>query len=241
MEQAFGADRIQIVEMPNGTLVSAENYAEFGQAMNALVATKAFNDRVISEAKKAGTPIVYLEGETDPLYIKRAAFLFSRIDLLERCHIEWIGAKSDGGQGFNTGKDALKHTLSLLKANPTLSNRHILLFYDNDTNSPDQDYPNISVRTIPKNNNNMKVKAGIENLLTEDCFEDSFYDTKEICKPNGTITVTKQLRKSDLCDAVCATGTVEQFSAFNEALDIIEAFLNKIAPVSLNPHPNGTK
>jgi hypothetical protein len=228
MENEFGQDGLQIIEMPSGTSVSAESYAEFGKALDALAATGAFTAKVVAEARGEGKPIVYVEGETDAPYLKRAATLLGRADLLARCDIEWIGAKDEGGQGFNTGKDALKHTLSFLRANPDLARRHILLLHDNDTNIADQDHEGFSVRMLPLNPSNKKVSAGIENLLSTDCFEERFYDTKEITKPRGDTITSHLLRKADLCKALCASGTAEQFAAFDGALNIIESYLERI-------------
>ena len=167
----------------------------------------------------------YVEGETDAPYLKRAAVLRGRADLLERCDIEWIGAKDEGGQGFHTGKDALKHTLSVLRANPKLASRHILLLHDNDTSVLNQDYDGFSVRKLSINLNNKKILAGIENLLSEDCIEEKFYQVRETKKANGDTTISRTLRKTDLCEAMCLGGTREQFAAFDEPLSIIGSFL----------------
>ena len=193
-----------------------------------LASTKAFTNKVVAEAKNVGKPIVYVEGETDGPYLRKAAELHGKLDLLEKCDIEWIGAKDEGGQGFHTGKDALKHTLAVLKANPLLSNRDILLLYDNDANVKDQDYDGVSVRMLPKNPNNKKVGAGIENLLSEDCLGEEFYETTKKFKQNGDEITTRTLRKQKLCDHMKEGGTLEQFSAFAGALAIIEEYLSKI-------------
>lgn len=227
MEKEFGPEGMQVVEMPNGLPVGAESYAEFGKALDALAATSAFTSKVVAEARRDGKPIVYVEGETDAPYLKRAASLLGPADLLERCDIEWIGAKDEGGQGFHTGKDALKHTLSVLRANPSLVSRHILLLHDNDSNAGDQDYEGFSVRKLPNNPENTKVLSGIENFLSEICIEERFYQTKETKKANGDTVTTRTLRKADLCEAMCSGGTAEQFSAFKEALSIIESYLSK--------------
>ena len=225
MEKEFGSERMQVIEMPNGVPVGAESYREFGTALEALAATSTFTAKVVAEARKDGKPIVYVEGETDAPYLKRAAVLRGRVDLLERCAIEWIGAKDEGGQAFHTGKDALKHTLSVLRANPKLASRNILLLYDNDINVVDQDYDGFSVRKMPINPDNKKVLAGIENLLSEDCIEEAFYRVKATTKPNGDTNVSRTLRKAELCESICLSGTREQFAAFDKCLDIIERYL----------------
>lgn len=229
MEKIFGADGFQLVEMPAGNIVTAETYSEFGKAMEALSATEAFNARLFSETSKdTGVPIVFVEGETDTPYLCRGAEVLGRSELLQRCEIQWIGAKDECGQGFHTGKPALDHTLSVIRANPKLISRPVLLLYDNDAKKADADYGIVSVRGMPTNERNNKVKAGIENLLADFSITDDDYQTVESIKPNGDINTRKSLRKSELCERMCQSGTKEDFSAFSLALDTIERYLDSL-------------
>lgn len=230
MEKEFGTDGFQLVEMPGGHSVTAETYSEFGKAMQALIATEAFNQKLLSETTQTGLPIVFVEGETDSPYIRRAAQLLSRNGLFERCDVQWIGAKDDGGQGFHTGKAALDHTLAVLRANPKLSSRPILLLYDNDANKADADYGIVSVIGMPTNDRNTKVRAGIENLLADTSITEADYEVIENRKPNGDVLTRKALRKAELCQRMCKHGTGDDFEAFRLALDKIEGYLNKVAP-----------
>ena len=225
MEREFGADHIQVIDMPDGIPVGAETYAEFGTALDALATSHAFSERVLNEARASDKPIVYVEGETDAPYLKRAAVLLDKSEILKACDIEWIGAKDENGQGFNTGKDALKHTLSVLKSNPDLVKRKVLLLHDNDSNTADQNYKNVVVRKIPINDKNTKVTAGIENLLSESALEERFYQEVTEHKPRGETITRKVIRKSDLCDYLCSDGTADQFVEFAGALRIIEDYI----------------
>lgn len=230
MEKEFGTDGFQVVEMPGGHSVTAETYSEFGKAMQALTATEAFNEKLLSETAQTGLPIVFVEGETDTPYIRRAAQLLGRNELFERCDVQWIGAKDENGQGFHTGKAALDHTLAVLRANPKLSNRPILLLYDNDANKADADHGIVSVTGMPTNSENTKVRAGIENLLAEASITEADYKVIENQKPNGDVLTQKTLRKAELCRRMCEHGTGDDFAAFGPALDKIESYLNKVAP-----------
>src|SRR5690606_4979699 len=106
--------------MPAGNTATAETYSAFGKAMEARTATEAFNQKLLEDTSTIGIPIVFVEGETDTPYLRRAAEVLGRNELLARCEIQWIGAKDDTGQGFHTGKAALDHTLAVLRANPKL-------------------------------------------------------------------------------------------------------------------------
>jgi hypothetical protein len=150
---------------------------------------------------------------------------------LSRCDVQWIGAKDDTGQGFHTGKAALDHTLAVLRANPKLTNRPVLLLYDNDAKKADADYGVVRVRGMPTNGANTKVQAGIENLLADNSITEGDYQVVESAKPNGDVLTRKTLRKTELCERVCEAGDAEDFAAFTLALDIIEAYLDAVAPL----------
>lgn len=225
MESSFGTDNIQIIELPSGNPVTSETYKEFEDAMHALTASQTFTEMLVAESKKSNRPIIYVEGETDAPYLKRAAELHGRCSLLEACDIEWIGGRDDSGQGFHTGKDALRHTLAVFRANPDLANRRILLLHDNDSTAPDSNFGQIMVRKLPKNPGNSKIRCGIENLLAEEAIEDKFYQEKTKTKDNGDVHTTRSLRKSELCKYLSEHGTAEQFANFASALDIIGQFI----------------
>lgn len=227
MQKKFGGDKFQLVEMPMGNIVTAEGYSEFEKAMGALVATEAFNEKLLSESSKSAKPLIFTEGETDAPYLRRAAELLGRGDILDRCEIQWVGAKDESGQGFHTGKGALDHTLAVLRANPKLTNRKIMLLYDNDTNKVSADYGLISVRRMPTNQHNQKVQAGIENLLDNDSINDSDYQVIDTRKPNGDMNTRKTLRKAELCHRLCQNGTVNDFQNFSSALDLIQEYLGE--------------
>jgi hypothetical protein len=174
---------------------------------------------------------VFVEGETDAPYIRRAAEVLQRDDVLARCDVQWIGAKDEKGQGFHTGKDALDHTLAVFRANPRLTQRPVLLLYDNDAKRADADYESVSIRSMPTNETNTIVRAGIENLLAEASITQDDYQTVESPKPNGDIVTRKSLRKTELCQRMCEHGTPEDFAAFGSVLDKIQAYLDAVAPL----------
>jgi Predicted ATP-binding protein involved in virulence len=240
MQRLFGDSGFQLVEMPAGNIVTAETYSEFGKAMEALTATEAFNQKLLEDTSTIGIPIVFVEGETDTPYLRRAAEVLGRNELLARCEIQWIGAKDDTGQGFHTGKAALDHTLAVLRANPKLTNRPVLLLYDNDAKKADADYGVVSVRSMPTNEANSKVMAGIENLLAEKSITEADYQVVESQKPNGDVHTRKTLRKAELCQRICDAGSAEDLQAFGSALDVIAAYLDVVAPLPTGTADGGT-
>jgi hypothetical protein len=78
MEKLFGAEGMCILELPSGTPIQAEAYSKFGHALSVLQDTRAFNRAMQELASRPGKPLVLLEGETDPKYMRTAAELLDR-------------------------------------------------------------------------------------------------------------------------------------------------------------------
>jgi predicted ATPase len=155
MENAFGPDGMAIIDMPSGTPIQAEAYAEFAHALQVFQDTKAFAAKIEAAAAAPGKAMVFLEGETDPVYLNTATELLERQDLLEKVEFEWVGIK--GRKGAETsGKDALNDTLKVLRRKPHIVQRQVILLYDHDAKKPTADYDDerIHVRTMPFNAQN---------------------------------------------------------------------------------------
>ena len=140
--------------------------------------------------------IVYVEGETDELYLKKA------IKILERNHLDisivWIGDFDSRGNVSFSGDTALNQTFNYYKANPQALNlnKKIILLYDSDTNKPHQDFKNLFIRKMEKNESNQTFKIGIENLLTiNEGFDlTPFYNTKTKIDDYGGESTVKKIR-----------------------------------------------
>jgi hypothetical protein len=237
MEKVFGRDGIEIVEMPTGTPIQAEAYAEFGRALEVLQGTKAFANEVAKAVATPGKLLVLAEGETDPIYLRTAAELLGHKVLSDNVEFDWVGAKdSKSGQTFHTGKDALNHTFSVLRAKPDLVKRRILLLYDNDTNKPSEDRSPLYVRSMPSNPANDVVEAGIENLLPPAVFTSEMFEEKNMKKRNGGTTSTTSLRKMTLCTYLCnQKRDPSDFVGFAEVLNLIEALVESVSASQNSP------
>jgi AAA domain, putative AbiEii toxin, Type IV TA system len=231
MEKAFSTDGTTILDMPSGAAVNAEAYAEFGRALDVLRDTRAFSEAIRDLTSKSGKLLVLLEGETDPMYLDAATALLDRKALKDHVDFAWIGAKDQrGGQAFNTGKDALNAAANMLKAQPNLIKRPVLLLYDNDTNKATEDHENLFIRSMPTNQGNYEVQNGIENLLPELVIADDMFDQNTSKKKNGNTTISRTLNKMKLCKHVCEVrrNSVD-FNAFIPALNLIEEVVASLA------------
>jgi AAA domain, putative AbiEii toxin, Type IV TA system len=222
MEKRFGADGMRHFDLDTGTYTSASAFSEFAAAFEAIAETEQFENSVLARAQVSGRPLILLEGETDPLYIRRAAAALDKAKLLETVELQWVGEKQSGN-ATNTGKTALNHAFNTLRSNPNLTHRSVLLLYDCDTNKPVEDLGNLHVRAIPKNENSTIAKDGIENLLPDAVFSAEMYDISKKDDAYGGTTELKRLNKMRLCETVCAAETdVETFRGFEIVFEIIE-------------------
>jgi hypothetical protein len=228
MANKFGAEGLTLTSLPTGVAIDAEAYSEFQHAFDVLKGTRAFTEEVADLAATSSSRLlVWLEGETDPVYLETAARRLGREGLLEAVEFSWIGAKEAGKQtNFHSGKDALNQTLTFLRANPSFTQRNVLLLYDNDANKPPLDIGRLHVRSIADNPQNDRITAGIEHLLPQHVFGDDVLTVRVTTKQNGGRITTEEVNKTALCRKVCETsGNKEDFAAFSDILDLIEGIV----------------
>lgn len=173
--------------------------------------------------------IVFVEGETDEMYLNKAIELFNFDNNIE---IKWIGRINNKGNAEFTGDTALNHAKSFILSNQNILNKKMILLYDSDTNKPEEDYDNLYIRCMPINNQNTTYKIGIENLLTlqNDFSKENFYEEIKIEKINdygGKEVIQKQkLKKKELCEYICNELSPEKqkiyFKKFHKLLDMLK-------------------
>lgn len=212
MEREFGADGIQILEMPTGKQISTERFEEFLKSFKFYRQTQIFENAVEEQVLATHKPLVLTEGYTDVAYIKTALKLLGYTDLLEQLEIDEVGKPGKGGTrgGGHTSLDAAR---KFLENNQSRFPRRVLLLYDCDTKKEAEDVGSLSSRCIPQNTQNTKVTKGIENLLPFNLFEERFY--QKCSKPTeyGEENIISKFLKPEFCKWVC-----EQRSEKNDFL-----------------------
>ena len=222
MEKKFSINGVRLFDLDTGAYISASAFSEFETAFAVMADTERFENEVLAKAQAAGKPLILLEGETDPRYIKRAAEALGKEDILNKVEFEWVGTKI-GGNATNTGTKALNVAFNMLRSNQTLTNRPVLLLHDCDANKPADDVGNVHVRSIPKNENATKAKRGIENLLPDSCFTEDVYDTNKKIDEYSAESTIRTLAKVRLCDKICVPETpVDTFTKFSAIFEIVE-------------------
>ena len=101
------------------------------------------------------------------------------------------------------------------------------MLYDCDSNKPKEDIGRLSVRGIPRNERNTKVRKGIENLLPPNLFEERFYESKTITGDYGEQKIISTFRKDDFCKWICEQRRdASDFAGFAVVVDLLKEFLS---------------
>ena len=217
MEETFGADGLAILELPTGNRINSERFTEFREAFEYY----RFEERVEQRFADGTKPLVLTEGPLDTRYIKTALTLLGEEELLDALEIEFVGIEDNKGTRFG-GDKGLNNFRNIYEANPSLFHPPILLLYDCDTKKLEEQVGRLWVRAIPTNDDNIKVKKGIENLFPESLFQDSFY--REISLDDGG--TNKHLDKNKLCDWICdERKNPDDFAKFVDVVKILKEFV----------------
>lgn len=226
MEREFGADGIQILEMPTGHKISTERFEEFLKSFKFYRQTQIFENAVEEQVLATSKPLVLTEGQTDVAYIKKALELLGHIDILEQLEIDEVGKPGKKG-AEGSGCTNLDTARKFLENNQNRFPRRVLLLYDCDTNKKAENVGSLSIRCIPSNTTNTEVNKGIENLLPFELFEDCFYKEDKTPTGDGGEKIVRQLNKKIFCEAVCQRTEKKDFIQFEALLvPILREFLS---------------
>lgn len=219
MEREFGRDGVAVVELPSGLHVGSESYSEFREVFEVVRSTDEFA-RNLSAAVTASTRLLVLvEGETDEVYYRTAVALLNKTTVLEGCQIACVGIRTEKGQKGG-GSSGLDRAADVLKANPGLASRPVLLLYDNDVVKIPSDGGRVYARRLPAADESRRVRSGVESLLPEGLFTEEMFSRKEESKPDGTMVVIDYLDKKRLCDYLCnERRNAADFREFEVVLD----------------------
>lgn len=227
MKREFGEDGFEIRNMPSGERITTERFSEFDNAYAILKDTEKFDNDMSQQVKEAQKPIVFVEGDYDIRYIKKASELFNKEELINK--VTFIDA--DGYQNFN---NIWKHKTNLFKAIP----QKMMLLYDCDTKINEDTKENIYKKIIPYIENNL-FDRGIENLFPKEtimkamnhkkAFIDYTAETKQTRRGvESTIPEKYDINpdeKGNLCDWLCENGSEKDFTYFDKIFEIFEEFL----------------
>jgi len=229
MEEQFGESGFDVINMPNGERVSPGDFSEFVVAYEAFRETARHREEIKHEIEQHSKPVVFVEGDYDIRYLNKAAELLGRADVLNKIQLK-------DGVGFgNLDKIWKSYNNSISEVVPN----KIILLYDCDTNKQDNIKNLVYKRMIPQVAEN-PIKIGIENLFSEETIDKveaenpQFIDIDEGSRSRvrGEDVVTPAKKsvnrdeKGNMCNWLCKNGSINDFSGFASAIDIIELIVN---------------
>lgn len=229
MEETFGEEGFEIISMPNGEQVVPSDFSEFTVAYDAFKNTKNHREEIKRELDQSSKPIVFVEGDYDIRYLKKAAELLGKEDVLSKVQLK-------DAVGFGNLDKVWKSFNNVVSE--AISNK-IILLYDCDTNKQNTNKNSLFKRVIPQIQDN-PIEIGIENLFSSHTIEKvegirpQFIDLQEqaikrirgqeIIKP--PIKSVNKDEKGNLCTWLCENGEIADFSSFEVAFQIIEEIIN---------------
>lgn len=205
-------DKVIVIQKnADGTKAISSNPEFYSWTPQTLI-QEAFHIDLSCVAKRC----VFLEGETDEIYYRKALDLFGYDN--NEIAFNWIGENIAKGKAENTGDKALNNAAAFFKANPSILNKHIVLLYDCDTNKPSSDEGHLHIRCMIKNDANDHYRIGVENLLvlpSEFPYE-NYYEESIKSGNYGEVTRIQSLNKMKLCQDICKKSNVELESIFEK-------------------------
>ena len=232
MNNAFDDDGFALYEMPQGRLISAEEFREFGNAYQAFAETRSFEEDLKRKLVASQKPVLYVEGTTDAAYLRAAADRLEHSALLDRFDLSGIGGK---GQLSNTWA-ALQKLES--QATETVAPRVVLLLHDPEYEGDPDSIGNVFRRAMPLMADR-RITKGIENLFPNEAIERARQAKPahiDIERPHSRIVrgqetdvpeqwTVNEDEKANLCQWFCENGTAEDFGDFAGVFNILEEVL----------------
>ncbi|SEL66527.1 MULTISPECIES: AAA family ATPase [unclassified Acinetobacter] len=227
MEKEFGAENIQLVDLPSGMNITSERFGEFDESFKFYKETAKFEETLHQKIQETQKPLILVEGKTDIKFLKKAFELKGKSEWLENIEVDEIGVTQNDGQVKFGGDSSLDKGFDFLRHNEKAITRKVLFLYDCDTKTQNQKVGNIMKAKVPFNEFNKKIKKGSENLLKAELFTENFYTTKEKESDYGAISTIVDFEKNLFCDYVYENiDDPTNFDKYEELVfPIIEEFL----------------
>ena len=228
MNEILGENGFVIYRMPEGNLISPEEFSEFGDAYRAFTTTTKFADDTKIAILEAQSPILYLEGRTDILYLQKAALWLHKEDIL-------AGVKIEDGHGAGNMTNIWKGLMSI---SDNLVSRKVMVLFDCECPAEADTKGNRFKRKNPRLIGH-PIDKGIENLFSQATLDKAISYNKAFIdiEPGGTAIydgqekaiadkwAVNESQKTNLCNWLCENGTVDDFQHFSVIFDLLwEAF-----------------
>ncbi len=236
MKSLLGEDNFELRNMPSGELISTERFSEFENAYKILKETEKFESEIKEVIKSNTKPSLFVEGDYDIKYIKKAAELLGKTETVDKIEIRDVvgyGNLDKIWQNFNN-KTKLSDIIP----------QKLILLYDCDTGKSNSEAAKVFKRVIPTNLDSV-IEKGIENLFTKTLLEKAILNKKAYIDITSSVTKTERGEeviipekweinkdeKGNLCDWICENGTKEDFANFENIFKIITDITEPLSPI----------
>ena len=218
--RVFGEDGFGLYNLPEGLPISPEEFSEFGDAYRAFTNTRRYTEEMRFAVSKAEHPVIFVDGDTDVQYHRKAAELLGFDSLLT-------------GVEFRDGGGKLKNIWTGLTKDH-VERKRVIVLHDPEDSVGSETRANVYRRKIEKILEH-PLQKGVENLFSRMTLEKAakckpaFIDITDAHqrRERGTTVevpetwVVNRDEKSNLCDWLCENGTPEDFRHFQPVLEMI--------------------
>lgn len=227
MEKEFGAENIQLIDLPSGMNITSERFSEFQDSFNFYKDTSKFEETLHQKIQETQKPLILVEGKTDIKFLKKACELKGKTEWLENLEIDEIGVTAEDGKVKFGGEKNLEKGFNFLKHNINTINRKVLFLFDCDTKIDNETLGKVSKRKVSSNQVNKIIRKGTENLFDSKLFTEDFYSQKEVTEDYGVTYTKPYFEKYKFCNYIC--DSIQDPSVFDKyeelVFPIIEEFL----------------
>ena len=233
LQEELGDGSFQLYKLPGGQEIRPEEFEEFGEAYRAFRQTMTFAADIRGAIEESQGPIVFVDGETDVLYLRRAAELLGFEEVLKSIELRPGG----GDARANAAWKALGGELI-----GSVVTRKVIFLHDCDSEVVNSDRGAIIRRKVECIDEN-PIKRGIENLFKKSTLEKAiqykpaFIDiTRSYSqKVRGVEEVIPERwavnrdEKMNLCRWLCENGVEEDFEGMQIIFEMLRTMLGLVA------------
>ena len=229
MRKEFQDENFEIMNLPNAEKVDIESFSEFEKGYSYFKDSVKYKSDLQAEIDKSKLDFLFVEGDYDIKYIKKASELLGQEELLANFQL----VDSNGYGGIDK---VYRHFDSKLA---DVTPQKMLLLYDCDTNKSNSNKSNVYKRIINSIDNN-PIEKGIENLFDTVTIEKAIQEKTAFV--DKTPQITKLVRgeeitepekweinpneKKNLCDWLVENGTNDDFQNFTVVFEILNEIKN---------------
>lgn len=232
MEQGLGMENFEIINLPSGEKLSPSDFSEFDAAYRVFSESRRYREEINKELLQVLKPLLFVEGDYDIRYLRKAAELLGQKNVLEQFQVK-------DADGFGNLDKIWK-----IYDNPIASVLHnkLILLYDCDTKKI-EGKRGLAYRWTMPTIAAHPIATGIENLFPNDTiaraeeFNPSFIDIthQAVARVRGQETIAPLVKsvnkdeKGNLCDWLCVHGNADDFIAFKAVFEKLGEILDEKA------------